>query len=238
MKSVRGHRYLAKRGDVFYFRRAVPKGLAHVFGGRLQVWQSLETSELSVARSKLQPLVDDFEARVAKVRGEIAPSKIARSAHAPEKREIERVVRVAFAKRVDRTRQFDLRHPNERDAARTRLEELKAFINVTEGVRGICQDTAPQDVFWQAEAICEEQGWPVDDTMPHWPLLADLVARSQIEAATRELQQLEGKPEGVRDAVFAPQEFLRDERSSVASKYEPISLMTLFDEYVTETRPS
>ena len=238
MKSVKGHRYLAKRGDVFYFRRAVPEEAVHLFSGRSQVWQSLETTDISVARSKLQPLVDEFEELVAKARGKVAPSKIARAARVPEKREIERAVRAAFADRVNRSRQFDLRDPNERDVAQRRLEELRAFIDITEGARGIYQDTAPQDVLWQAEAICEQQGWPVDAEMPHWPVLADMVARLQIEAASRELQQLEGQPEQVRDAAFSPHEYLRDEQSSVPILRTPVPLMTLFDEYVKESQPS
>lgn len=215
----------------------MPEEARHLFDGRSQVWQSLDTTDVSVARSKLQPIIDEFESVLAKARGKIAPSKIARAGRVPERREIERVVRVAFSDRMDRTRHFDLRDPAEREAARRRLEELRAFIEVTEGVRGIDGDTAPQDVLWQAEAICEQQGWPVDDDLPHWPVLADMVARSQIEAASRELRKLEGRPEEVRDAAFA-QEYLPNERTPAPSAHAPVSIMTLFEEYVTESQPS
>lgn len=238
MKAVRGHHYLAKRGEVFYFRRAVPEEAKHLFDGRSQVWQSLETSELSVARSKLQPLVDHFEGLVAKARGEIAPSKIARAARVPDRREIERVVRAAFEDRRNRTRKFDVSYRDEQDAAERRLEELRAFIDVTEGVRGIRRDTAPQDVLWQAEAICEQQGWPINVNSPHWPLLTDMVARSQIEAAIREVQELEGRPEEVRDAAFPKLESLLEEQPPAPSAHGPVPLMALFEEYVTESQPS
>lgn len=216
----------------------MPEEARHLFDGKSQVWRSLETTDISVARSKLQPIVDDFESKIAKARGKIAPSKIAKAGHVPQPRDIDRAVRAAFADRIDRTRQFSLRDPAERDAAVRRLDELRAFINATESVRGVHGYTAPQDVLWQAEAICEQQGWPIDGDLPYWPTLTDMVARSQIEAANRELQKLEGRPGEIRDAAFAPQEFIRDEQYAELSSRPPVSLTALFEEYVTDSQPS
>jgi hypothetical protein len=97
---------------VLYFRRIVPEDVRHIFGGRSQVWKSLNTSQLSVARSKLQPLIDEFEEQVAKARGEVAPVMIARAGRAPSNQEVEKVVRSAFQERLDRARQFNIHRVN------------------------------------------------------------------------------------------------------------------------------
>lgn len=216
----------------------MPERARHVFGGRSQVWQSLDTSELSVARSRLQPLVDEFERQVAKARGEVAPATIARAGRIPSVREIEKAVRVAFLERLDRAKSFNVHNPNERSAAKERLEALRAFIAATEGARGVNQFTAPQDVLWQAEAICEDEGWPLDDRLPHWQRLIDFVARSQIEAASRELQKLEGRPGSIVDAAFASDEFLRDEKLASSKTVQPVSLTGLFEKYAKERKPA
>lgn len=191
-----------------------------------------------MARSRLQPLVDEFEMYVAKARGEVAPAMIARAGHIPSVREIEKAVRVAFLERLDRVRPFDVHNPIERSAAKERLEALRAFIAATEGARGVNQFTAPQDVLWQAEAICEDEGWPTDNRSPHWRHLVDFVARSQIEAASRELQTLEGRPGTVVDAAFASEEFLRDEKVMSSKLVQPVALTGLFEKYVKERQPA
>lgn len=216
----------------------MPEDARHVFGGRSQVWQSLDTSELSVARSRLQPLVDEFERHVAKARGEVPPAMIARAGRIPSVREIEKAVRVAFLERLDRVRTFNVHNPNELSAAKERLEALRAFIAATEGARGVNQFTAPQDVLWQAEAICEDEGWPIDSSSLHWRHLVDFVARSQIEAASRELQTLEGKPGTVVDAAFASEEFLRDEKVVSSKSVQPVALTGLFEKYAKERQPA
>lgn len=59
--------YLLQRGNTFYFKRKVPKGLEHVFpeASSGQVWKSLETALLHQAEVMLRAEVAHFDMRVA-----------------------------------------------------------------------------------------------------------------------------------------------------------------------------
>lgn len=82
---------------MLYFRRAVPEGARQAFEGRREVWASLKTDSVSVARSRLQRELDDFETRLASVRGELPPVVIANEPYKPSKREIEIRVRAVVS---------------------------------------------------------------------------------------------------------------------------------------------
>ena len=241
MRATGGQRYLARRGDVLYFRRGVPADVRAAFNGRHEVWVSLRTSSIPVARNRLQREVDQFEAKLASLRGEVSPAEIASARYTPTAKEIEVRVREAFHARLERVPPIVRNDVRAVEAARLRLEDLKAFQRSVVASRGLAGDNPPLDVQWQCEALCERYGWSLTDTSGIWWVLADMVARSQIEAAERQIQSLEGRPESAVDLAFGPDQYLRDARAHEQGAGffgPPVSLLALFEEYVKERKPS
>lgn len=241
MEAVKGHRYLWRRGDCFYFRRAIPKDASLAFAGRSEVWVSLKTSTLSVARSRLQKHLDQFEIKVAKARGELAPSEVAMEPYKPTRREIETGVSSAFKERIERTTPLTRRNPVDRAVGEQRLLDLQNFRCALVASRGICGEEPPFDVQWQAEALCEKHGWSLSEDDQSWWLLLDFVTRAQIEVSERQIQVLEGRPEKASDALFSPEQLMRDEAEASQERElipMPVSLLGLFDVYVAERKPS
>lgn len=240
MRAIGGHRYLARRGDILYFRRGVPLDARETFGGKREVWVTLKTSSVPVARSRLQREVEKFEAKVAAVRGEVAPAKVASAPYTPAAKEIGVRVREAFQARIERVQPIRRNDAQQVAAARLRLGDLKAFQRSVAASRGLSGEAPPLDVQWHCEALCERHGWSLSQTSDLWWILVDIVARSQIEAADREIQSLEGRPEGAVDLAFAPEQYLRDARAiedGTAWPRAPLSLLGLFEEYVKESKP-
>jgi integrase len=225
---------------MLYFRRAVPEDARRAFEDRKEVWASLKTSSIPVARSRLQRQLDDFEARLASARGELPPVAIANEAYKPSKREIEIRVRAAFKERIERIRPVNRHNPEEASAAVQRLEDLKGFQRSLSASTGIVGDDAPLDVKWQAEALCEQHNWSLEKADDNWWGLLDLVTRAQIEASEIQIRSLEGQPAKVRDAAFAPDQFLRDAKDEEEGKVllgTPVSILGLFESYVAERKP-
>jgi integrase len=240
MEAVKGQRYLWRRGNMLYFRRAVPEDARQVFEGRKEVWSSLKTASIPVARSRLQHQLDDFEAKLARARGELAPVVIANEPYKPSKREIEIRVRAAFKERIERIRPVNRHNPEEVSAAVQRLDDLKVFHRSLSASRGLAEVDAPMDVTWQAEALSEQHNWSLEKADDNWWALFDLVTRAQIEASESQIRSLEGKPAKVRDAVFAPDQFLRDAKDEEEGEVllgAPVSILGLFESYVAERKP-
>lgn len=60
--------HLARRGEVFYFRRAIPKALVPVFGRR-ELKLSLGTAERATARMRCRDMANAFERMLGEVQG-------------------------------------------------------------------------------------------------------------------------------------------------------------------------
>jgi hypothetical protein len=142
---------------MLYFRRAVPEDARQAFEGRKEVWTSLKTDSVSVARSRLQRKLDDFETRLASVRGELPPVVIANEPYKPSKREIEIRVRAAFKDRIERVNAVNRLKPEAVAAAVQQLEELKRFRRALKRTTGIHGLNAPLGVQWHSEALCEKR---------------------------------------------------------------------------------
>lgn len=241
MQGVKGQRYLYRRGDQLYFRRGVPQDARSAFGGRSEVLVSLRTSSVAEARHKLQREVDKFEKVLAICRSEIAPAQIAAAPYLPTYRELEAGVRTAFAERLERIIPINRASQADIEAALLRIEDLKRFRASTVAARQLGSDGPTLDVVWMAEALCERNGWAIDaDNDLWWPLI-ELIARSQIEAAERQLQGLQGEPHRALDDGFAAEQFLRDDRMREAGELRtgpPLTLTELFDAYVKERQPA
>jgi len=225
---------------MLYFRRAVPKDARGAFGGRSEVWLSLKTSEIPVARLRLQRALNEFEEILADARGEMSPSTVSLEPFKPSKRELEVRVRAAFKERVDRIRSVNSGKPEEREAAQRRLEDLKAFQRSLKASRGLSAEVAPIEVVWQAEALCEKHNWNLTENDEQWWALIDLIARSKVEATERHIQMLEGRPSRNEDVAFSAEEFLRDAKEQEDGAVllgAPVSILGLFESYVKERKP-
>ncbi len=105
--------------------------------------------------------------------------------------------------------------------------------------RRLGSDGPTLDVVWMAQALRERNRWAVDEGSDPWWKLIDLVTRAQIEAAERQLQGLDGTPQRTLDEMFGADHFAADAQMREATKSAaPVSLHTLFDEYVTERKPA
>lgn len=225
----------------YYFRRGVPADAQQAFDGKGQVWTALRTTDLRVARNRLQREVDNFETRLASVRGEVAPAKIAFAPYLPSKAELEIRVRSAFDERQSRVRPVNRSDPASIEAAKSRLENVKAYRQATQLSRHLGVGDPPTHVVWQAEALCEQHGWSLPTNDDRWFDLIDLVSRAQIENAERELQVLEGSPEKAIDQGFLPERLMFDHELVKSGELQlgpPVMLQDLFIEYVTERNPA
>lgn len=237
MKRVPSQRYLYIRGDTYYFRRGVPKDVRHAFGGKPDDWKSLDTSDLAVARTRLQREIEAFETRVADARNQLAPAKVAHAPYVPSNAEIEAAVREAHRQRKERVRPINKADRRVVDEARRRLGDLKQFKRDLERSRQITSDFQVMDVQWQAEALCQRHNWLLDETSDQWWALVGFVTRGIIEAAEHQLQMLEGRTGKTEDEAFSREAYLLDEQTRQASGQSfgpPVSLIGLFDEHVRE----
>lgn len=58
------------KSGVYYFRKAIPKKLRPAFGGRHEFLESLHTKDLAEANRKLPAVAAEFEAKLARARGD------------------------------------------------------------------------------------------------------------------------------------------------------------------------
>lgn len=241
MKRVPSQRYLYIRGDTYYFRRGVPRDARHAFGGRPDDWKSLDTSDLAVARTRLQREIEAFETKVADARNELAPARVAHAPYVPSNAEIEAAVREAHKQRKERVRPINKADRRAVEEARRRLGDLKQFKRDLERSRQITSDFQVLDVQWQAEALCQRQNWVLDESSDQWWALVSFVTRGMIEAAEHQLQLLEGRTGRIEDEAFTREAYLLDEQRKLAEAQTfgpPVSLIGLFDEHVKERQIS
>lgn len=64
--------FLHRRGRLYYFKRKVPADCRELFGGKRQVWRSLDTDKLEKAKVMLAVQVTEFDLAVARHRKERA----------------------------------------------------------------------------------------------------------------------------------------------------------------------
>jgi integrase len=219
----------------------VPKDVHHAFGGKPEVWKSLDTSDLAVARTRLQREIEVFETRVAEARNELAPARVAHAPYVPSNAEIEAAVREAHKQRKERVRPINKADRRAVEEARRRLGDLKQFKRDLERSRQITSDFQVMDVQWQAEALCQRHNWLLDEASDQWWALIGFVTRGMIEAAEHQLQLLEGRAGKTEDEAFSRDAYLLDEQRKQADgqSFGPsLSLIGLFDEHVRESKLS
>lgn len=237
MKRVNGHRYLFRRGDLFYFRRKVPGEAVEAFDRRREVLKSLGTGDLAEARHRLAIELASFETCLKASRGAFVSSTAQRiaSSRLPSKPEIETRVRQWLLQRVARggdelsssvaTTAHDLR----------RVETLRA--HQSEVARGISLGAVQPSLTteWVAQAIIEDAGWPIENGSAPWRHLVKLVARGQIEANSWLAQDIAGEPRVITDARFSSEQYALDEVQRASNQTpDPVSILALLESYISE----
>ncbi|WP_425594682.1 DUF6538 domain-containing protein [Qipengyuania polymorpha] len=97
LQRVANHRYLFRRGQRYYFKRAVPKDVRYAFGGKPVDVVALGTSDLGEARHALAVRLAEFERVVAASRAKPDPTQHAQTirplSHVPTPNEVDEAVR-------------------------------------------------------------------------------------------------------------------------------------------------
>lgn len=249
---VKDHKYLYRRGDQFYFRRKVPKGLEWAFDGKPQLAISLKTTSKSDARHELAKADAYFERKIAEARGKRPSDAVVQIAGAssgrqngaadlvkPSKVEVEEAVRKWLAQRVDRVASGNA--PALRDVAGA--AELSVHEKAVQtGLQGGATEPS-QTTVWIAEAIAAEcqrsDRWLIEPGTDLWQHLILLVGRGQIEADNWFKQDFDGAPRTIIDSRFSPENYrLDDERARERKVAAPVSLKGLLDLSLAEKKLS
>ncbi len=241
MKRVKDHRYLFRRSDVFYFRRAVPEGAVAAFEGRHEVQKSLGTTRLAEARHLLASELEKFEQRVATATGIAAPKTVLEFSRErePSRDELEEGVRAWLKARLDRQGTDD--YAGDDGLARGRLRLLDLETHAEDVLRGITfgSSDAAITTAWVAEAIVEANKWRIERGSDAWRHLVRTVGRGQIEASEWQAQDVKGEARVVADVRFAAEQYRLDvERQRERVSQKAVSLTALLDGYVAEAKPA
>lgn len=240
MERVKGHRYLYRRAGVLCFRRAVPDDARQAFGGRREVWVSLETGDVAKARHAMVKHLADFDRCLSASRGVASPVPVVEAAiRTPLRIEIEEGVREVHAERLARAR-TDYYMPEDRPKGVEMIGLLtfqEHMINESLDIEANAE--VPLATEWATEAILERYGWDLPKSNPDYWFLLQLVAQSQREAVQQQRAAIKGSSRQVGDNRFAPEQYQLDaERRRAREADEPVSLLDLFDGYATERKPA
>jgi len=239
VKAVSGHRYLYRRGNQLVFRRGVPLSARDAFGGRAEVHVSLRTSNVAEARYAVAREMARFEKTLATLLGKPSPEEVAVAKFRPSGEVIDEVVRAEFRERIARVVDFDRSDPAQREAAIQRLNDLKRLQDDAKTSRSVRSDGPTLMVRWMAEALCEKHKWNIVEGTELWLFLLRVVTALQVEAAERQIQDLEGQPSRAVDETFPLERFAQDEQRRTANQSsQPVSLQGMFDGYVAERKPA
>ena len=240
MERVKGHRYLYRRAGVLCFRRAVPHDARQAFGGRREVWVSLETGDVAKARHAMVKHLADFDRCLSASRGVASPVPVVEAAiRTPQRIEIEEGVREVLAERLARAR-TDYFMPEDRPK-RAEMIEILTFQErtINESLDIEANAEVPLATEWATEAIIERYGWDLSKSQPDYWFLLQLVAQSQREGIQQQRAAIKGSPREVGDDRFSHAQYQLDaERRRAREADEPVSLLDLFDGYAAERKPA
>jgi integrase len=213
MQRVKNQQYLYRQSSgIYWFRRAVPQDARSAFDGRREVQVSLRTSEIGVARHRLGDHLKAFDVRLSRARGRglaVIDGGPDADALAPAVRQWLKQRLEADAPSLGKRREFD-RGPEGREADLLQFEGA-----VSRALKS--GSPPPQLTLWTADAICQKQGWQLDQESPLWLELCNLVARAEIEFARQAQDQLNGRDGAVYNkALFGPERYADDDRNREA----------------------
>lgn len=238
MQRVPHHRYMYRRGDKLIFRRGIPPYARAVFGGRREVQVSLRTAEISQARHTLAIHLGRFEKKLASARNTLAPAEaVDVQWETPSIMDMEEAARRWLSVSIGRWH-VDYSAPDQRAAGHAKIKELRLLIDLT---RRYLQfgGTPSLNTEWIVDHIANDRRWLLPLDGDAYRAMMRLIGRGQIEFAERQLQELEGQPLTAIDETFAPERYEADEkRKRHRDAMIPVSLIGLFEGYVTENQPS
>lgn len=216
---------------MFYFRRAVPPDARHFFD-KGEVVISLKTRDLAEARHLLNAELRNFEAKLAKCRGHVAPAeRVRRDTYTPTKTDIEMVVRKWL---VDRDQRMDARGSTDHFDDADEVEQ--ALAKRTSALEHLTKNASTaQDAHWVAEQLAEQNGWSIHPSSALFRRMTQMIVRGQIESNERQRQELAGEPVRTLDQRFGPDEYQLDKDRELP-KIGP-SLVGLLEEYLKERKP-
>lgn len=240
MQRVANHRFLFRRGATLYFRRAVPKDVRHAFGGKPHDVASLQTSNLAEARHALAARLSEFEQIVASARSKPDPTRHAKSLkpikHLPSFAEVDEAVRSWLRQRELEGVPVALSRSEGPDAIAQEVEHISAGIKRAMQSRS----SGPQlQTKWIAESLAERHGWVIDETSEIGEYLMRAVARAEVEWSAIVRAEVLFEPRPAPTGIFTPEHYRQDdERGERHRKHQPVSIMSLFEGYLTENTPA
>lgn len=236
MQRVANHRFLFRRGQVYYFKRAIPKDVRQAFGGKAVDVVSLQTTSLSEARHALGVRLSEFERLVAKARMKPDPMRHATSilplSHRPTHDEIDEAVRAWLFERMRDVLPKELRRHEHEDIVQEQEQAREGTLRAMRSRR-----SPPQlNTTWIAEHLAAKHGWIVseDDTY-----LVRAVARAELAWADTVKAEVVFEDRPTPTGFLAPELYRKDvERDQRFPQHRPISIMSLFEAYAAEAKPS
>lgn len=240
MQRVANHRFLFRRGQVYYFRRAVPAEAQSAFGGKPVVTTSLQTSSLAEARSTLSKHLDAFEQVVAAARAKPDPTRHAKTikplSHEPTREEVDEVVRAWLRSREREGLHAELGRGDAPEEVVQELDQMRDGIKLAMQARHL----SPQlQTAWIADHLAERHGWIVPEGSPIRDYVVRMIARAELEWASIVKSEVLFDERPVPTGIFSPALYQLDaDRAERKGRHRPVSIMSLFDDYCAEARNS
>jgi len=238
MRKVNGVRYLYRREDALYYRRAFPRRAQERLGQKEFV-RSLGEVTVEVAKHLMCEKAAEFDRLTSSLPPEQQPAAVANAIRGlPSQENMEEAVRVWFADRMQRFRSGPA--PASAEAATKLIEDLDALSSDASRSTPLMSVETPTSTRWIAEAISEANNWSLQPADRAFRSLLRLVAGGQIESARQIEREIEGKPRRIEDETFSPDQYRLDEERRRARPVvmQPRAMMSLFAGYIAEKRPA
>lgn len=236
MQRVAGYRYLYRKDNTYYFRRAVPKHARNRFDGKSIHAVTLGVQTLSAARRAWADEIRQFEekvadeSRVADVSGRVVDVEMRQ----PSREDIDEAVRAWLQNREARAMDDEIPAlTGNEDAATDYCHRAEQTVSAVKS-RG-----RPIQLLthWLAENLAKERGWSLPEDGPLRAYLQNRIVRAEAEWSRVAQAEVSMEPRPVPDAIFAPDLYRQDaERASKRKSTRRVPIMELFEAYVAEAK--
>lgn len=237
MRTVKGHRYLYRRGGSFVFRRGVPKYASVDFDGKTEAFDTLDAKSLEEAKYEILGAIKRFDRRIAAAkRRSRTASDDADAKILPSMVEIDESVRAWFTQRLEKGNLEALRRSGDVKAAQTREAELMVYAATLQRNLALGGDDNDVNGHWISQTLIERHRWAVEEGTPDYQRLLRTVRRGQLQSAKMELQELRGEPRRIEDETFSIEQFRLDNERQRIAVIKPVSIYDLFEGYIQENK--